>query len=43
MVEVQLATMFIQPLLDVGNNFLVILVAKHRPTMWLIFIGIRVT
>ena len=43
MVGFQLLAMLIQPLLNVGNNILDIMVARHGPTMWLILIGIRVS
>ena len=35
--------MLLQPFLDAGNDILDIMVTRHRPKIWLIFIGIRVT
>ena len=43
LIGVQLAAMFLHPLLDVGNDIIDIMVARYMPTMWLIFIGISGT
>ena len=32
----------IQPFLDVVNDILYIIISRHRPVMWIIFVGIRV-
>ena len=42
MVGVQLMDMLLKPLLEIGNIILDIMVAKHRPTICLILIGIGV-
>ena len=42
MIGFQLAAIFLQPFFGVGNDVLDIMVAIHRPTMWVVFVGIRV-
>ena len=42
MIGVQFMNRFIKPFLDVKNDILDIIVARHRLTMWLIFICVRV-
>ena len=34
--------MILQPLLNVGKNILDVMVARHIPTMWIIFVGINI-
>ena len=41
MVVVQITTILLQHLLYIDNNILDAMVARHRPTMRLIFFGIR--
>ena len=41
MIGVQFSSMFLQNFIDIGNDILDIMVARHRPTIWLVFIGIR--
>ena len=40
MFDVQLMEFLLQPLFDIGNIILDTMVAIHRPTMWIILIGI---
>ena len=42
MIGVILVAMFLWPFLGVCNDILGIMVPRHRPTMWIIYIGIRV-